>query len=270
MYRLIALKLFILSIISYSCGQSEQTNTVEVDYEQWRQNYIKKPKSKDTLCISDINRAKKDIANGKIVFTQEYGFMYGDIRYENELRKLCNDVGLVFDFDLISDVVFEGQTQGCYGAYMSRIIADKYGSDFKEKLHHKADSLFLINVNKQNKIIQYWDCDKRARLPNEEKRTNDDIPSISIKELDIKEDNSEYGGWPFIDLRFIVEKDSTLSHFRIREWVPHLETNEKFKDSLFIIAIDNMKDKFPKWVPGEISGVPVRTDNNVRVFFVKE
>ena len=108
------------------------------------QTYVLNPDSNDSLCINNIKRAKEDISKGKIVFTQQVGFLFGHLRYEAELKLLCKEEGLYYEVDLITDVIFEGQTQGCYGYYMDNIIKEKYGDDFKSKLHKKADSLSLI------------------------------------------------------------------------------------------------------------------------------
>jgi len=263
----LTLILTFISLIAYS--QSKQANQIVSHRLPKEIIYVSKPNPNDRHCISEIKRAKKDIANGKIVFTQKVGFLFGNIRYERELRELCKSNGLVFDFDLISDVVFVGQTQGCYGNYMDKTIIEKYGVGFKENLHKRADSLFLVRTNLENKSVQYWDCDERPRLPTEIKRTTDELPSINVTELDIKASKENYGGWPFIDLGFIIEKDSTISKFYVRNFVSELEENKKFKEDLFTIAVDSLETNYPIWIPGKIKGIPVRTDNNVRIFFIK-
>ena len=253
-----------------ACSQNTTSNKMKNQEIPDRIIYVSNPNDKDTLCISEINRAKKDIENGKIIFTQSAGFLFGEIRYENELRQLCKENELTFDFDLIGCVVFEGQTQGCYGDYMDKIIIEKFGIDFKEKLHKQADSLFLVNADLNNKVVQYWDCDERPKLPSENERTSDYLTTIKVKDVNIEKDESEYGGWPFFDLGFIVEKDSTINGFYISNYVAHLDKNEKFKSKLFEIAVDHIKKIYPVWNPGKIDGVSVRTDNNVRIFFEKE
>lgn len=271
MFRLLLiLNMFLYPLISFTQIESIPIDTIQLDNEQWEQNYIAYPNPTDSLCISDINRAKKDIANGNIVFTQEYGFLFGDIRYERELRKLCKNYGLIFDFELISDVVIDGQTQGCYGAYMDKIIADKFGRDFKEKLHKAADSIYLDNIIKSHKVVQYWDCDERPRLPNEITRTNDYLTIKMVDNIDIAENKCHHGGSPFLDLGFIVELDSTISGFYIRNFVPDLDINKRYKTELFNIAVKHMKDIYSEWIPGKIDGHMVRTNNNVRIFFTKE
>jgi hypothetical protein len=256
--------IFILTVILLNnCSQNKsagQTNTSS------KVVYVKSPNPNDSLCISEIQRAKKDINDGRIVFAQSAGLGFGSLRYEDELRKLCEENGLAFDFDLVGCVVFEGQTQGCYGEYMDEIIKEKFGSGFKEKLHIRADSIFLTNTNLMNKTVQYWDCDERPRLPSEAKRTNDYIPNATVSGIDIKGSN---GQWPFFDLGFVVEKDSTISNFYVRNFVAEANENEKYKDRLFSIAVQYIKSEYPTWIPGKMKGVPVRTDNNVRVFLTK-
>ena len=262
---------FILTFISLlACSQLKPANQIDTLRLPERIIYVSKPNPTDTLCISDIKRAKKDVEKGKIVFTQRVGFLFGNIRYEKELRELCKQNGLVFDFDVMSDFVFEGETQGCYGNYMDKIIIEKFGAEFKDNLHKKADSLFLARTNLENKYVQYWDCDERPRLPTEIKRTTDEFPDISVADLDIKECKGEYGGWPFIDLGFMVEKDSTISSFYLRNFVPQLEENKRFKEKLIALAVDYIKTNYPVWIPGKIKGIPVRTINNVRIFFIKK
>lgn len=224
--------------------------------------YVNHPRPTDSRCIYDIQRAKKDIQNGKIVFTQSYGFGSMGLRYEEELRQLCKTQGLVFDFDMISCLVFAGQTQGCYGSYMDEVIFSKFGSGFKEALHRQADSLFLVNIIAQNKIIQYWDCDERPRLPNDIKETTDYMPDLIISGVDIKDNRGE---WPLLNISFVIERDSTLSDFYVTNFVAKLEENEKYKDQLFARAVESIKEKYPVWVPGTIKGVPVRTNNIVRI-----
>lgn len=253
-----------------SIGEIEVSNS-EKDYVEFDPiKYVSNPEKTDTLCISEINRAKNEIEKNGIAFTQEVGFLYGHNRYEKELKELCEQKGLNYEIDLRGCVVFEGQTQGCYGAYMDKIIADKYGADFKKIMHKKADSIFLQNVIKNNTAVYYGDCDERPKLPSEKSRSSDYIPNVEVENLDIKEDKSEYGGWPFFDVGFIVEKDSTINSFYINYFFEGLESNKKYKNELFELAKNHLKKNYPTWVPGIINGTQVRTDNNVRIHLIKE
>ncbi len=273
-------KTFVILILLpflFSCSEKKKEHSDEKSISELRNDYeifdpityVSNPAKTDSLCISEINKAKFDIENEGIVFTQAVGFLFGHNRYEKELEKLCEEKGLKYAIDLIGCVVFEGQTQGCYGAYMDKSLAEKYGTDFKQIMHKKADSLFLSNVLKNNTAVQYWDCDERPKLPSENIRTSDYIPYLSVYDIDIKENKNEYGGWPFFDVGFIVEKDSTTTNYYIGNYVAELESNEKYKTQLFELVTKHLKEKYPKWIPGSIKGVPVRTDNNVRIHLKK-
>ncbi len=262
------LKIILTLILFNTCSQSRELTNQKLSSQIM---YVNNPNENDTLCISEIKRAKKDIANGKIVLTQRFGLGTIELRYEEELRQLCKEYGLEFDLELISCDFFEGQTQGCYGDYMDKIIMDKFGADFKNNIHRQADSLFIKNLVINNKVVQYWDCDERPRLPFETERTSDYLTTIKVKDVNIKKGQSEYGGgFPFFDLRFIVETDSTINGFCISNYVAQLDENEQFKVKLFEVAVDHIKKNYPVWIPGKIKGMSIRTDNNVRMFFEKE
>ncbi|MCH8555611.1 MAG: hypothetical protein LAT76_10660 [Schleiferiaceae bacterium] len=261
------LQILLILVVFTAFSQNHPIDTLQMAQ---RIQYVSNPNPLDTLCIAEIQRAKKDIENGKIVFAQPFGFLFGSIRYEKELRQLCRQKGLQFEFDLIGCLVLEGQTQGCYADYMDKVIFYTYGIDFKAILHKQADSLFLFRTVSKNILVDYWICDERPRLPHEKNRTSDYLPSIVVDSLPILKKSGEFGGWPFIDLGFIVEKDSTLSGFLLNNFVAQLEENEKYKNELYSIAVSYMNTSYPIWVPGSIAGVPVRARNNVRLFFKKE
>lgn len=253
-------------VILNACSDNKPTSGETQADTSLKVAYVDNPDPGDSLCIYDIRRAKKDISDGKMVFTQSAGFLFGFMRYEDELKQLCKGHGLVFDFDMISCIVFEGQTQGCYGQYMDEIIRKKFGADFKARLHAQADSMFLVNAASNRRIVKSWDCDERPRLPTEQKRMTDYIPNITVMEVDIKPNGNQ---WPFFDLGFVIETDSTISNFYINNFAAEAEENEKYKEKLFSIAVEHVKSQYPLWVPGKIKGIPVRTDNNVRVFFTR-
>ncbi|WP_273566293.1 hypothetical protein [Maribacter halichondriae] len=269
---LISLTIFISCVENKKQPVAEiEDSNLENEYVEFDPiKYVSNPEKTDTLCISEINRAKDEIKTNGIAFTQEVGFLYGHNRYEKELEALCKQNGLNYEIDLIGCVVFEGQTQGCYGAYMDKVLADKYGLDFKQQMHKKADSLFLQNVIKNNLAVYYGDCDERPKLPSEKNRNSDYIPNVKVENLEIEEDKSEYGGWPFFDVGFTVERDSTINSFYINYFFEGLESNKKYKNELFELAKNHLKKNYPTWVPGIVNGTQVRTDNNVRIHLIKE
>ena len=267
MKRLLILMLLLVAFSGWAHNLVRETKTTK-KYPQ-EIEYVMHPNPKDTLCRSEVVRAQKDVAKGKIVFSQPVGSLTGEIRYEEELQFLCKQYRMEYGHEVWSDCVSDNETQGCYGSYMDKVIIDKYGIGFKKKLVRQADSLFLVHVQFGEKVVKYWNCDERPKLPKESKRTDDLIISLVVSNLDIKKKEGEYGGWPFMDIGFVVELNGKLSTFYSGYFAPQLTTNAKFKDQLCLLAVDYIKKHYPVWVPGKIKGIPVRTYNNVRVFFEK-
>lgn len=132
-----------LVVFLFACGQNSNKDIASGQPENHPIKYTLKPADKDSMCIKDIERAKRDISKGKTVFCYPYGFGSHDLRQEKQLRELCIIKGLVFEYELFSDVIYDGQTQGCYGAYMDNAIASKFGTNFKQDLLKQADSILL-------------------------------------------------------------------------------------------------------------------------------
>lgn len=262
--------LIFFSISAYSQNDVEDIEEEEIVDEIDIYKYILNPDSKDSTCISDIKMAKEDVSNGKIVFTHPVGMCSGDLRYEKELRILCAKYRLYFETSLFGDIIEDGQTQGCYGYYMDNIIKEKYGSDFKSKLYKTADSLYLVNVIKYNKVISYSDCDKGPMVPGQSEYVGTFSPIIKISKPNIKEEKRKHGGWPFLGIEFIIEKDSTISNIQLSQFVAEHKENIKYKKELYDIALKYFKEKYPIWIPGKIEGIPVRTKNKIRFYFEKE
>ncbi len=259
--------IFLLSLFSCLEKKEEQNDEFEIaEFKNERFDpiaYVSNPDKTDSLCISEINKAKSDIEKEGIAFTQIIRFLSGHYRYDKELKELCKQKGLVHKIDLMGCSI----RRSCYGAYMDKVLIEKFGSDFKENMHKKADSLFLQNVIKNKITVQYWDCDERPRLPSEKERTSDYIPYLQVENVKIKQGNAQYNDWPFFDLGFTVEKDSTISGFYSRNYVSNFKENEVIEKKLFEIAVKHIKKNYPIWVPGTIKGIQVKTDNNVRMHF---
>jgi len=244
-------------------ANTDESVIVEKTYDPLK--YVMNPSPSDSLCKSDILKAKSDIQNGKLVYVQAAGLGFGFKRYESDLKKLCKEKGLEYDVDLIGCVIMEGQTQGCYGVYMDKVLSDKFGSDFKENLNRQADSLFLVRVIKNEIPIFSWDCDEKPEpiLENQNYlETTLDVPNLNLKRTELGKI------WPAIDLSFIIERNGTISKFYSDNFIPRLKHNEKFKDELYKIAVNYIKTNYPNWKSGKIKDTSVRTDHNLRITFV--
>ena len=57
---------------------------------------------------------------------------------------------------------------------------------------------------------------------------------------------------------------------RLRLYARVVQSVEKYKNELYDIVVKHIKENYPIWIPGKVSGIPVRTYNNVRIHIMKE
>ena len=223
--------------------------------------YVESPAPGDWECKDEIARAKADIKKGKLVFMHEVGFLYGFIRHEDEVRQLCKEMGIGFEIDARSCIIFEGQTEGCYAAIMDNELTKRYGLEFREEIYQKADSLYLQNVVIEKRVVDYYDCDER---PVCESTFNS---RIKVDHFPIKMEKGTGVLGPFIDFSFNIELDGSIHDFSTYHFVPGDSANIGYESQLFELAVAHMKNENPLWVPGKIKSIPVRTAHTVRLFF---
>jgi len=142
--------IILLAIFLIACGQQHYP----------LERYIQNPSKSDTTCIADINRAKTMVENGKIVFCYPFYFGSSNLRQENQLRLLCEQYNLTFNYEVFSCFFDTKQQEGCFSAYMDKVISDKFGSDFKQKLLSQADSMMIA----ANDTVPYYLCDKKPKI----------------------------------------------------------------------------------------------------------
>ena len=255
--------ILLIFISSYAFSQNDLKPII--DFYDSEFSYINKPNKKDTSCINEINKAKEDIDKGKIVFCTPVGFLFGILRFENELKKVVENYGLKFKIDLISDVEIEGQTQGCYGAYMTNFIKKKYGENFRKKIYNKADSLYVSKVIENNRIVDNWDCDI-APYQIGGKPERDYTITLNINNLQIPIDCSET---ILMDINFIIELDGTTNNYNVSNKVLGNKKNELYYNKLLTHSINELK-KIDNWSPGQLKETYVRTLQNVRVYITNK
>lgn len=230
-------------------------------------DYVKMPRPNDELCLYDIERAKDSIERNGPFFIQEAGYLYGFNRYDEELKKLCNSIGINYELDLKGCFDYGELTQGCYGAIMYNDLENRYGIGYNEKLINDADSIYLSIVIRENIAISYRYCDFRPRLPSEKSRKTDYFPPVEVMDIDLTFAEKKYHSMPFMDIEFIVNLDSTISNFKINYFSSGHENNAEYKVQLFSLLKFHIQNNYPVWIPGLIKNKPVRVKNNIRVSF---
>ncbi len=235
-----------------------------------RFKYIEHVRTNDTLCTSGIKKAERQAKDTLcfVVWTGSFGW---PLRYENELNDLVKKQGLKFDYEFGSDVAYENQTQGCYKDYMDKKVFERFGMNFKTRLHLRADSLFL--VNHINDTICSWDCDKEPRFIN--KRIGPDGIDVEVT-LPIKEQRNEWTfkgqkmfavHRPFMDIQFTVDKKGNVSTIKLLDFISQRAENIVFKDQLWDLAKKEILTKYLKWTPATIRGTDVNSSHVLRVQF---
>jgi hypothetical protein len=209
------------------------------------------PNAEDGLCISGIQRAKNDVKSNKLVFFNRPFDNLLDMRYERELMELCTQKGL--EYELLEEAYTALETLTCYEDYMNKVLLDKFGIDFKTKLHRTADSLYEEHIISKMDTIEFWNCDVFPRLTTEKNRTTELTHDILTSDVEVFEFDEMYGSWPIIDIGFTVGLDSTISDFYIRSFFAGRTENESLRNEVFDIAVDHIKNKYPIWVPGKVN-----------------
>jgi hypothetical protein len=223
--------------------------------------YIENPCPNDSACKEDILKAKADVEAGKIKFLMPLSLGTYEPRQKQQLKRLCDSIGLVFDYELFSCVGQSGQTQGCYGLYMDKILALRFDSNFKESLLVKADTLFT----ETNPTIYFTECDSLPRLLDNFEVLTD--VSITIdKNLLNKLKKCSYGDYPQVDVGFYIDILGNTSGYFVSQFNDCGKSDYKYKKQLSKLAIDYLKT-LNKWIPGSILNKKVKTQFNTRVHF---
>lgn len=225
----------------------------------------------DTCCLEQINKAKEEIWNGTFVFCIHSGWRF---RQEKEFIELLEKYGIIYnDLGPQSDEL--PVKRNCYRETMDYYIRQQFGGAFIDSLRKEADTLMVLT--NRSKFIDYFACDEKPHLPNFKPGSNENM-TIEVG-LPIKKHRREWKSRdgremfkessPFMDIGFYIDTTGVISNFYLNNFNPAHNWNNKYKDELYNLGVKKLKSD-SIWVPGKILGFPVRTDNKVRVFFVRE
>jgi hypothetical protein len=212
-------------------------------------------------CKEDILKARADVEAGQIKLLMPMSLGNFDLRQERQLRKLCNSIGIIFDYELYSCVGIGGQTKGCYSLYMDKILVTKFGPKFKESMLDKADSLHVAT----NPTVYFTYCDILPKLQNNVEIAADLRMTID-KDLLSKLKKCPYDDYPQVDVGFYIDTLGNASGFFVSQYNICEESDYKYKKDLSKLVIDHVKSK-GKWMPGSIRNRKLRTEFNTRVHF---
>lgn len=224
----------------------------------------------DTTCLKAVKKAKTDVQNGKLTFCHFAGNMlYVPLRSGNEMDSLLNNFGIGYKEEMTSDVIFEGQTQGCYCDFMKEQIDNKFGKTFIDSLLNVSDSLYV--QNNINDTFYYANCDTRPNYPTDTDTHPDEFSEIFQKDFEknikypagyIKRPN--YDSSAFVDVHLYVDKSGNT--IITGYWfLFDMKTNHKYEKYFEREIAKAMRNK--GWTPATIRNQKVNSDMVMRLGF---
>lgn len=223
----------------------------------------------DSICLKEIERAKKDV---NINFLK-YTLTPIDINYDKRgtitiLEKLLQKHQINIDFRG-SYLAKQDVTLFCYSKYMSKIIEQRFGENFIKENIKKADSLYVIE--NPNIIFINGDVfDKNLFYPNAKsiKSQYDDCQNDFYKNLKlpkdfIKSNNNKFCIYSYAIFTVLKNKKITDISIETTFTNPSNEKQAAFIEKKLIQFI-----KKTKWIPKKKYGIDVNS-KVVLAFFYK-
>jgi hypothetical protein len=171
--------------------------------------------STDSTCIRDLEKAKKDLEKGKLVYCHYAGnILFNELRSEKEMTELLRKYQIEYKNEMSSCVIYKGQTEHCYCEFMDEKIKDKFGHQFLDSLLAVSDSLYAFNNPLDT--FHYSKCDTWPRFPGEFEDMEFSYKLQNIfnskvkypKDYIVKEHRDTAA---FVDVSFIVDKNGKAS-----------------------------------------------------------
>jgi hypothetical protein len=246
--------------------ETKSVDEVIPNPQEFLRDYVKNPNINDRICNDDIERAQKDLEKYKNIYVRTSCFGCKFLPYEDEiLEYTAKQKFKVINYNF-SCVIIDGQTQGCYKAFIDLEMENVHGKNFRQKIEREAEKLMIENIKNHDKVLSVFD------LPESDKPhfTKEDnlikqgyIPTIKTG-LPLK--NAKRNSI-FMDISFIVEKNGKVSTLKNENWVNEAAENEKYKSELEIIAKDTILVHYNNWKPGKYKNTIARVKNYFRVNF---
>lgn len=274
MHKTLILLIIFFSIL-FSCNNKNNSiddstlddrNIIEYEHIEYRNediNYLKNPDRNDTMCINAVEKAKSDFETYEGVFTHSKCYECPNQPFLNEIKKIISKRKFKLHINEEICVTYQNQTEGCYTSYVKYLMEQKFGKNYYQEIVDQAEHNFFKN----NSVADFYDLnykDSPKFINQNISLLNDGIMPIIHTNLNL---DFEPNKVMYITLKFIIEKDGTISNIELDDWINQYPNNEKYKLKLFDIAKEELIEKYNKWTPGKISGQNVRTMNYLRAYF---
>ena len=264
----LSILLFIIILKSCQSVDSKKTVTEEIipSPEEVLRDYVKKPKASDRFCKKDIVRAKEDLKKYGNIYVTTYCFGCESLPYEQEITEYATGKGFKVISYGFNCVIMNGQTQGCYKAFIDLKMEEIHGKDFRQKIEIAAEKLMINKLKNNDRVLSINDLnddDKPKLILETDLTRHGHIPVIKTG-LPLKFDRDKY---PFMDISFIIEKDGKISNLTNENWLDGYKENKKYRKELESMAKKEILNNYNEWVPGKYKNTVGRIKNNFRVNF---
>lgn len=239
-----------LIIISLGCQLDKDTPATKEEKERIRR--LKPPGKYYTdfdneECKQQINSAKIDVKNGKLLYEDPRGWVI--IRYDEEMEEILGEYGI--DYEMTGpNCTLE---QECYGYYMDSVINEKYGLKFIKQIQKRADSLFLSRW--RTKTYASWDIDIKPSLKNDDAEVYLERRIKFPKNWDTIPMEFER---QYVSINVVISNEGKLVKWEHGEMYNLKKSNEQFLPEIqqqISQIMKNMKD----WHPGKLEGKKVNS-----------
>jgi hypothetical protein len=229
--------------------------------------YLDNPNPGDVSCIEGISRARKDIAAGKkVIIIYTGGVGAEGLRYENELALLIRQHGFTVDYEMENCIIFEGQTDGCYAAYMNRHVKQRHGTYFISNLHLTADSLFTENLINSEEVFSHMDYHTPPVSIDEDGEPKA-ISSLQLSSVlpEVKLAKDSINAHAYIDLHMIIDKNGNVTKTYFKDFSIQPKSLRKYRDVLLTAVRKHLNDAALYWLPAEKYAIFVNAEHSVRI-----
>lgn len=234
------------------------------------------PTDKD--CIKEIEQAKIDIANRKLVYCNYVGnIVWQSLRAENEMRNLLKKYHIQYQDEPSPCVIQMDIIYHCYCKYMQEQINEKLGSKFIDSLLYVADRLYILKHRDQvfdcGSTSRCWDIpamfpgdstydqtnhsglqrefEKRLKYPDDYKFKKGEN---SMAALQVYLDIDENGKAKVTNTQFVFW-DSQIKG---------TDSNKKYRNYFKNLAISLIENT--KWIPAKVKSIGVKSQNDIFIY----
>ncbi|WP_407481127.1 hypothetical protein [Elizabethkingia meningoseptica] len=265
---------FIILILLFSCSKKTSDST-KISNELIRipspvniNTYINNPEKEDITCIKSIASAKRDLEKHHAIYVRTicHECSQNVLIYDEELDEIAKKKNFYVKTEYISDAISPKQTQGCYNAYVDKIMKKRHGKDYKKVFESEAEALLIKKIKNQNKVINDYSLEDNQRAHYINKNTEIEKEStVTIPTgLPLKK---EAGNSPSLDIDFIINKKGEIRSLNISRWYNDYAENEKYRSQLEQLTKEILLKDYNKWQPATYKNNLVSVNKSVRIYF---